>query len=114
MKRARVFALMIVLVAPGVVRLAAQAPGAPEAMVVGRVADAATDEPVAGALVVVEGHERGALTDSQGSYRLAGVPAGPQVLRAERIGYAPARAPVTVPTRGTLRQDFLLTRSAIS
>jgi hypothetical protein len=111
--RARSSVLMLLLVAPGAAPLIAQAPGAPEAMVVGRVADAETGEPVVGALVVVEGHELGALTDSQGSYRLARVPAGPQVLRAERIGYAPVRAPVTVPTRGTLRQDFSLSRSAL-
>ncbi|MHB1224873.1 MAG: TonB-dependent receptor [Gemmatimonadaceae bacterium] len=89
----------------------AQAPGA---TVAGRVLDAATAMPVFGAQVRVEGLTMVALTDSAGRYRIIGVPAGPRVMRALRLGYAPTRSPVVVPSAGTLALDLQLARSALS
>ncbi|MEJ7812543.1 MAG: TonB-dependent receptor, partial [Gemmatimonadaceae bacterium] len=85
------------------------------AMITGRVTDRATGEPVPGTLVAVEGTRLAALADSAGRYRLADVPPGPQVLQARRIGYAPARVPVTAPAGGTvpLAQDIALARTAL-
>ena len=63
-----------------------------EATVVGRVVDASTGEPLVDVAVRIEGTGLGVFTDSAGRYRLTGVPPGPRVLRAERIGYASYRS----------------------
>jgi outer membrane receptor protein involved in Fe transport len=91
--------------------LAAQQPGG--ALLTGRVTDAVSGAPLPGVRVSVEGLERSALTDTTGLYRLPAVPAGPQTLRAQRIGYAFTRLPITVPVRGTLVQDLSLAPSAL-
>jgi outer membrane receptor for ferrienterochelin and colicins len=67
------------------------------ATVRGRVVDAATRAPLGGAEVAVEGGGTplAARADADGAWRLAGVPGGPRVLVARRIGYATAR--VTLP-----------------
>lgn len=41
------------------------------------------------------------------------VPAGPQVLIARRLGYAPARIPVTVPASGSRTVDIIIPTSAL-
>jgi outer membrane receptor protein involved in Fe transport len=85
----------------------------PDATVVGRVLDTSTGEPLAGALVRVEGTEIQALTDSTGAFRLERVPPGPQVLRADRLGYAAARTTLTVPSSGQVEQDIRMGVSAL-
>jgi len=82
-------------------------------VVAGRVTEAQTGEPVPGVELTVEGSAIRALTDAQGSYRLVGVPAGPRVLRARRVGYAVRRVPVAVPTRGTITVDLEIATSAL-
>ena len=84
------------------------------AVVTGRVTDAANGNPLANALISLEGTALTAASDDQGRYRIAGAPAGPQVLRAIGIGYAPLRRPVTVPISGALTADFSLARSALN
>ncbi|MGM0386668.1 MAG: carboxypeptidase-like regulatory domain-containing protein [Actinomycetota bacterium] len=91
----------------------AQQPVSVAAAVSGRVTDAESGRPLAGVMVTVEGTGHRVLTDSTGTYRLPRVPAGPQVLGAEMLGYAPIRMPVTVPARGSLRRDFALAVSAL-
>jgi hypothetical protein len=86
---------------------------APTATVTGRVVDASTNAPLGGTLVVVEGTELRSLTDSTGRYLLLRVPAGPQMLRTERLGYAVNRVTVTVPAAGTLVQELRLAVSAL-
>jgi outer membrane receptor protein involved in Fe transport len=81
--------------------------------VVGTVHDGASGEPLAAVTVRVEGTEVGTLSDAQGRFVLTGVPPGPQTLRAERLGYAPARVPLTVPPGGSVRQDIRLASSAL-
>ena len=66
------------------------------ASVGGRVTDARTAAPIAGAAVFIEGSALGALADAEGRYLVAGVPAGAHVLVVRRIGYAARRLPVTV------------------
>jgi hypothetical protein len=94
--------LLILLVSPG----AAQAQGG-SAVVRGRVTDAA-GLPVNGVTVQVEGTDLVGVTNEAGEYRLDGVPPGPQVLRARRLGYAMVRMPVTVPPSGELEVDIRL------
>ena len=84
--------------------------------VVGNVRDATTGERVGGASIVSEGAEdrRGARSDSTGSYRLDGLPAGPAVLLVRRVGYAPTRVPLNIPASGQVRQDIVLAASALN
>jgi hypothetical protein len=84
-----------------------------QAVVVGRVVDARTEAPIAGAAVGVEGVERRVVTDSAGRYVLTRVPAGPQMLRAERLGYATVRVEVAVPGSGTVRRDLRMAETAL-
>jgi outer membrane receptor protein involved in Fe transport len=53
----------------------------------GRVTDAATGAPIAGAQVLVDGTTLGNLTNDQGFYFVNEVPAGLQNIRAQFIGY---------------------------
>lgn len=62
--------------------------------VAGVVVSVGTAEPIANAQVGVAGGTARALTDSEGRFRLTGVPAGQFTLEARRIGYAVARVPV--------------------
>jgi hypothetical protein len=54
----------------------------------GVVRNAATGEPLARAMVRIEGDaETGALTDNQGRFELPGVPAGPQIVKIRKPGF---------------------------
>jgi len=66
--------------------LGAQTPGG---TVTGRVVDSTSHQPLAGVTISVEGTTRGTATQSDGTFRLSGVPAGNQTFRARRIGYNP-------------------------
>ena len=72
--------------------VAAQAQG----VIAGRVNDAASGQPLAGAQVAVVGAGLGAVTAADGTYRIAGVPAGAQRIRVSRVGYAPREEGVNV------------------
>lgn len=80
--------------------------------ITGRVLDGEARQPVPDAVVVVEGTSLTARSDSLGQYVLLGVPPGPQVLLARRLGYAPGRVPVTV-GRSPLVIDVIVARSAL-
>ena len=107
--------LMVALVASTLLPFsaAAQQPTGGTSLVIGRVTDAVSGRPLPDVVVAVEGTTLRALTDSAGVYRLLRVPAGPQILRAELIGYAPTRVPVTVPTNGSLGQELTLASTAL-
>lgn len=98
--------LAAALAAPPVT-LAAQESGT----VAGRALLAA-GTPVPDLIVRVEGSTRGALTDADGRFQIAGVPAGPQLLVAQRAGLATVREPVTVPAGGTVSVTLTLTAQA--
>ena len=83
------------------------------ASISGQVTDGATAAPLAGVLMTIEGTSISALTDDAGRYRLEGVPRGPQILRAQRIGLATARIRITVPSEGSLLRDIALSVSAL-
>ena len=65
--------------------IAAQTTGS----VLGRVVDAASDLPLAGADVRVVGTSLRTISDADGRFLLAGLPAGERALRVEQIGYTP-------------------------
>ena len=72
----------------------------------GRVLDATTGAAVMQAVVTIEGAQVSAVSDTAGRYRLGGVPPGPQVLLARRIGYAPARVSITASAGAVIVQDI--------
>ncbi|MGH7718149.1 MAG: carboxypeptidase-like regulatory domain-containing protein, partial [Gemmatimonadaceae bacterium] len=80
----------------------------------GQVTDAETNQPVRSAQVLVVGTPRGALTDDEGRYTVAGVPAGPHEVRVLRVGYASATQPVTITDGATATLDFRLTQSVVT
>ena len=80
----------------------------------GRVTDAASGAPVAGAQVVVEGAGVGAVTADDGRYTIARTPAGPRVVIARRIGFAQGRQPVTVAAGQPVTADFTLRAAAVA
>ncbi len=82
--------------------------------VTGRVTDARSTQPLAGTTVQIVGTGLGATTDNEGRYRIAGVPAGSQVLLARRIGYAGVRQPITVRDDQQTTADFKLEPAAFS
>lgn len=80
--------------------------------VTGRVRDARTQAPIAGAHVSVVGTLRVVTTRDDGSYSI-GLPAGTHIMRASKIGYAPSLDTLTVSTGATASQDFALTAAPI-
>ncbi|HEX6925585.1 MAG TPA: TonB-dependent receptor [Longimicrobiaceae bacterium] len=72
---------------------------AQQANVSGRVVDASTGEPIAGATVRVDGAggERLVTTDAQGDWQATGLAPGPYRASAERIGFAGEPVTFTVP-----------------
>jgi outer membrane receptor protein involved in Fe transport len=80
--------------------------------VVGRVTDAKTRAPLAGATVVIAGTPSSATTGDDGSYRIAGVPEGTYTVRARYVGYSPGEATVTVGADLDATADFALVKSA--
>ncbi len=79
----------------------------------GRVVDATSQQPLPNANVVIVGTARGAVTQNDGSYLVASVPAGPQTVRVSRIGFTPQTQVVTVLTGGTVTADFALQAQAV-
>jgi Ca-activated chloride channel family protein len=77
--------------------------------VVGRVLDAATQGPVAGASVFVEGTTLRTRTGADGSYTIINVPAGICFLRVEAAGVVAAKQRVTVIAGQTTTVDFRMT-----
>jgi iron complex outermembrane receptor protein len=80
--------------------------------IAGRVVDSTTQQPVGSVNIVVEGTPRGALSRDDGSFIIAGVPAGVHRVRASRIGFAPQVRDVTVAAGGTIAVQFYLARQA--
>ncbi|MES2696828.1 MAG: carboxypeptidase regulatory-like domain-containing protein, partial [Verrucomicrobiota bacterium] len=78
----------------------------------GRILNSVTGQYLNNARVVVRGSDQEAFTDSSGSYRLAGVPAGPVVLEVFFTGLDPQQISLTVPGGGTVEQDVQLSNAA--
>jgi len=79
----------------------------------GRVVDAASQQPLSSANVVIVGTTRGSVTDADGGYVVANVPVGAQTVRVSRIGFTPATQVVTVLGGSTSTADFTLQAQAV-
>src|SRR5256885_14674870 len=69
--------------------------------ITGKVVDSASKQPLSSVTISVDGTARTTLARADGSFDLAGVPAGAQRLRARRIGYHGFAQSVTAPDGGT-------------
>jgi outer membrane cobalamin receptor len=106
----RLIALLVLAAATAIAApLSAQWPGA----VQGRVLDAESGDPVAGAAVELEALGRSTLTDATGAFQLRGLEAGDLRLRISRIGYRTAERAVEVGHGRTERITLRLEPSAI-
>ena len=76
--------------------------------ITGHVTSAASGEALQSVTVRVANSAQGAMTDANGRYTIVGVPAGEQIVYAQRIGFGRDTARVTVPDGGTVTADFAL------
>ncbi len=91
------------------------APGvhAQQATLTGSVTDRQSGTPLAAVQVFVAEPSIGALTQQNGRYLLAGVPAGTHSVTAQRIGYTSSTIEVTVAGDETTLLDFQLAEEAL-
>ena len=101
-------------VACALLALAVPAGAQQRATVTGRVMDAATMGPLAGAQVQIEGTNYGQLTNREGRFTIGNIPPGTHTLRAVFIGYGPVAHEFTVADGGTAEVDFQLRTSALA
>jgi iron complex outermembrane recepter protein len=89
----------------------AQVATAQSGTIEGRISDS-TGAVVVGALITVDGSGVRTTSTARGRYTLSGVPAGPRVVRARSLGFAPDSMAVTVVAGKATELDIVLTRSA--
>lgn len=76
--------------------------------IVGRAFDVNTGSYLPGVAIEVVGRGLSTVSDPEGRYRLANVPAGAQQVRASYLGVDPMTASVTVPATGDVTADLSL------
>src|SRR2546430_10054745 len=79
----------------------------------GRVTHRVTQQPVAGAEVLVLGTNLASRTRQDGQYRIASVAPGRYTLQVRLIGYATVSQPVSVAAGETAAVDFVLSEAAV-
>jgi TonB-linked SusC/RagA family outer membrane protein len=82
--------------------------------IAGQVTEQGTGTPLAGARVLLGATNRSAVTNVEGRYTLAGVPAGRHEIRISLIGYVAATQSVSVTAGGIATADFQMRASAVS
>jgi hypothetical protein len=80
------------------------------AVVQGRVLDAATGAPVAGAQVRIDSAQ--VQTDSAGRFKVQPAPLGQQTISIQKLGFQPAQQQVAVAPRDSMTLGFTLQKSA--
>lgn len=78
----------------------------------GRITDAASQQPLAGATVSIG--SRRALSETDGHFIISAVPAGTDSVRVRLIGYARAAQPITIAGGDTLVVDLALNAQAVN
>jgi TonB-linked SusC/RagA family outer membrane protein len=95
--------------------LAAAAPTAAQTgTVAGQVTEGRFGQPLSGAAVEVEGTRLQAVTDADGRFVIAGVPAGTRTLVVRHIGFGLVRQSVTVQAGGSVRADLVVQPAPIA
>lgn len=109
-RRALLHLAALVVLAPCSM-LAAQGTG----RITGTVTDSISGQPIPDVQVTIGGSRAGGVTDGQGRFTIANVPAGTRQIDARRIGYqASTGRTVAVPDGGSVVADFKLRQSALS
>jgi hypothetical protein len=67
----------------------------------GTIRDAASNTPMAGVQVTIDGSGRSTTTDQDGAFRLTNLPLGTRVLAARKLGFVPADQPVDLFSDGS-------------
>lgn len=81
--------------------------------VTGRVTNAGTMAPIAGAQVSIDALQMGALSAAEGRYLILNVPVGTHTLRVQLIGYAPQTREITVTEGESAVADFEMVETAV-
>lgn len=84
------------------------APAAVTSKIIGTVYDSENRQPLVGGMVMIEGTSLGNVTNDDGYYFIADVPAGTHAIRAEYLGYASVTRELVVPPGQTVTVDFAL------
>lgn len=84
----------------------------PTGTITGQVVDSATRQPIAGVNVIIEGTRLGTISRDDGTFTIAGVPAGTHTVRARRIGYGSVPMVVNVSDGSTVSVAFALEKRA--
>ena len=82
--------------------------------VAGRVVDGQSLQPLSVVQVFILDLNRGSLTEANGGFVLAGVPAGQHTVQVERIGYAAQSIEVTVVSGQTVTVNFQMAEEALA
>src|SRR5947207_1928868 len=82
--------------------------------VAGKVTDAQSGGPLEAVTISIQGTQLGAVTGSDGTYRIARVPNGAHVVTARRIGYGAGTRTLTTSDGQTTTADFALQTSAVN
>lgn len=80
--------------------------------ITGKITDAKTGKGISGATISLGTDTRGAMSDEDGTYRLAGIVAGTHTASVRLVGYAKQTRSVTVGEGATMTVDFKLEPSA--
>ena len=82
-------------------------------MVQGTITSADHRAPMPEVQVRVEGTQRGAITDANGRFRIAGLPAGEHTLIVQQIGLTTTKRRVVVEAGGSIAADFQVKEAAV-
>ena len=91
----------------------AEAQGTTSATITGRVTDAQSGQPIAGAQVRISNSNLGAVAGDDGQYTIRAVAPGTVDLRVARIGFAEQKRTLTVAAGSASTADFALARVAV-
>ncbi len=79
----------------------------------GTVTEQLTSTPIFQASVFVQGLNTGAVTDAQGRYTIAKLPAGTYTVLARRLGYVAGQTQIVVAANGAVTANFSLARASV-
>jgi hypothetical protein len=101
-----IFVLSVLIALPAIVKA--------QSTIKGTVVDSKTGEPLPGVNVVIEGTQRGAATDSEGTFQINKVEAGSYTLVARYIGYQKQKRTLSIGANSTETIDFKLKSGALN
>jgi TonB-linked SusC/RagA family outer membrane protein len=107
---------MVTCLVSGLLLLPVAAPAQAQAtgVVVGQVTDDRFGRAIEAVAVEIEGTRLRAVTDAEGRYVIADVPAGNRAVVARHIGYGLVRRTVAVPAGGRAQADFVMQTAPIA